>query len=116
MLEQTHVTLNIYRGDDFGQDFIFYSDDEMTTPIDLTGYTAEAQLRDQPNRNGELLADFTIVDSELASGQVSIQLTPAETAALEKNKAYYDLQLTSPTGTINTWAVGEALISGDVTE
>jgi hypothetical protein len=78
--------------------FIFYEDEEKTTPMDLSGYSAEMQIREQPTSNVVLLEASTAngritIDGE--SGSVSIFVDAEATAALDwEDEGVYDLLLT----------------------
>lgn len=65
--------------------------------FDLTNYTAQAQLR----KTYESLTsvDFSTTISGVAtSGEISLELTDVQTAALEPGRYVYDLIITSGSG------------------
>lgn len=70
--------LTIYQGATFRQVFQLREADQ-TTPIDLTGYTARAQVRTKAG--GVLLLTFTC-SHDNAAGNITVSATPAVTATL----------------------------------
>jgi hypothetical protein len=69
--------------------------DSAGAPIDLTGWTAEAEIWNKTRTTK--YADFTITYTDRATGTISISLTDTETTALP-SKAYYDVLLINPSG------------------
>ena len=61
--------------------------------LDLTGYTATAQMR-KTYSSSSLSATFTTSISAVA-GQVTISLTDTQTSALEAGRYVYDLNIES---------------------
>ena len=88
--------------------------DEDNAIMDLTGYSARAQLR---YRYADPLpaAVFTalIVPS---LGEVSLSLSPEQTSALSRKIAYWDCELASPDGIVQRLAQGRVTISPEVTK
>lgn len=106
------LDLEAYQGDDFERVLNFFEDDG-TTPLDLTGYEAAAQVRrwvdsDEPD------AEFTIDDSALDEGKVTLTLTGAETEVL--SGAYsWDFQMEDPGGKVRTYIAGKVTVKQGVT-
>jgi hypothetical protein len=69
--------------------------DSTDTPINLTGWTVEAQAWNQ-NRTTKY-ADFTVTYTNRATGTIAIALSDTDTATFP-NEAYYDVLLTNPSG------------------
>jgi hypothetical protein len=69
--------------------------DSTDTPINLTGWTAAAQVWNQ-NRTTKY-ADFTVTYTNRSTGTIEIALSDTDTAAFP-NEAYYDVLLTNPSG------------------
>jgi hypothetical protein len=109
--QTTPVVMNIYQGRDLMFTTTFVSRDEDTlvdTPIDFTGYTAYAQIRDDYYEDGGTLlleltetpdADgnsLTIID---ADGQVNVRIDRVLTETLSARRRYYfELKMTSGAG------------------
>jgi len=69
--------------------------DSTDTPINLTGWTAAAQVWNQ-NRTTKY-ADFTVTYTNRSTGTIEIALSDTDTATFP-NEAYYDVLLTNPSG------------------
>ena len=81
----------IRQGDTFRKRIAF-THAGTTNPIDLTGYTAFAQLRQKPGEELKAEAE-AIVDAEI--GRVTVIFSAADTAALEPGEYGYDIRLVS---------------------
>ena len=75
-----------YRGDPFTQTFRFKIG---TVPEDLTGITFRAQIRKNADA-AAIVASFDVTDGS-SSGEVTISMTAADTAALPRT-GVWDLQ------------------------
>jgi hypothetical protein len=103
-------TLTIYRGDSYRWQFKLWSDAAKTQPVDLTGVTAKAELRDKSGGAvlGALACVITqpnIIDASLA----------ADDSALLKS-GVWDLQLTYAGGDVSTVLAGPMTVTADVTD
>lgn len=90
---------------------------EDNLPVDLTGYTFQAQLRENFAEYAPVLGEFTCTLPNPATGEVVLSLSAATTqnmfATTDANRArgqvgYWDVFYTSPTG------VREYLLGGRV--
>lgn len=60
-----------------------YQDRARTTPVDLTGYTVQSQLRAEQSRSSTLLADITCtIAAGPTTGVVTLSLTQAQIEAI----------------------------------
>lgn len=88
--------------------------DEAGVLVDLTGYTAEMDVRTMPVETAAQLITLTTGNSRIALGGVagSITLTVAsvDTAALAAQTGWYDLVMTSGAGTVTTLFEGVVAI------
>ena len=101
--------ITIKAGADYTIDFTYAEDDE--TPIDLTGWTAEAQLRET-----DTAPDAVDFSCSVDSAGVHLELDHDETAALRYAVGCYDVFITDPGGTSRTPLIrGQALIVPGVT-
>ena len=69
--------------------------DSTGTPINLTGWSVEAEIWNKPRTTK--YADFRITYTNRSTGTISIALTDTETTTLP-SKAYYDVLLINPSG------------------
>ena len=119
------ATYNMYLeiGRDFNQ--VFYFQDTNGNIIDLSGYTANAQMRPSFNSD-ELLATFHTTISGTA-GTVELYLTDEETLLIDidniitlgetttAENAVYDLMLTDTLGKKYNYVKGTVTIEGTAT-
>jgi len=85
----------------------------VTGALDLTGYTAAAQLR--KSHGSSTATAFTAAVASATDGIVQIELTDVVTAALSYGRYVWDLQLTSGSGTKIKVVEGIATIRPSVT-
>ena len=110
----TDTPLEIRRGDDVEFKFRIADPDNTGQYLDLSGYTAEAQVRESADSE-TVLADFTITDYDNGSTDrgIVLSLASADTANFPY-RATWDLQLTDG-GLTRTYLAGEVLTDADVT-
>jgi len=92
----------------------------MTTfPVtDLTGYTADLQVRAAPGSPTVLIELSTTnggITLDPTTGTVTLNVSAAQTAALAWSQGVYDLLLTSSTGFVTRLAQGNVIVTQDVT-
>ncbi len=68
--------------------------DSANSALDLTGYTAAAQLRKSYKSTSSTDFTVTFVDPR-TDGQVTLTLTDVQTAALNEGRYVYDLVITT---------------------
>lgn len=97
---------------DKGSDFAFQVNVKQNgVAVDLTNYSARAQLRATKTSTSALVATFNCsVLSPASNGSINISLPNASTSNVEPGKYYYDLEIY----TANNAAVTR-LLQGDVT-
>lgn len=81
--------LTIPQGKNFDLTFACQVSDTDATPIPLTGYVAEGQVREYAG--GPLLAEFNCV-VDAVNGGVTASLTPSQTRAI-KQRSVYEIKL-----------------------
>lgn len=116
------VDLVISRGADNPYKFIYSTSDGATppviTPVNLTGWSAHAQVRTY--MNGTIWCDLTSPTGIVlgSDGSIVITITHATTIVSAWDlygTGVWDLELTSPTGTIVRLLQGTVTLSQDVT-
>lgn len=110
--------LVIYQGDDWAA--MIQINDCDGNPVDLTGYTAEAQFRegiaDQTwHVAAKLLCALVPAAPGAVPNQISISLRSHQTTRLREPGYRWDLQLISPDGIITTILAGEVKMLYEVT-
>jgi len=104
--------LVIYKGDALR--FTITVKDASQVAVDLTGYTAEAQLKTSYSDISPV--NFVCTITTPTSGVVSVYLAPATTAALVADTPYiWDFQLTEPAGDVRTYLTGDVTVFPEVT-
>ena len=87
--------LTLKRGADYAADIVIAEDNE--TPIDLTGYTAEAQIREFPESPDK--EDFTC---SVDSAGIHLSMAKETIDHIGYTQGRYDLFLTDPDNEIRT--------------
>lgn len=82
--------------------------DSNDDPIDLTGWTIEAEAWDQGRTTK--YADFGVAYLDRPAGEVKISLTDEQTA-LFPNEVFYDVLLTNPAGIKEYYLEGVMFVS-----
>jgi hypothetical protein len=102
--------LAIYRGDSYKWQFKLWSDAAKTQPVDLTGVTVKAEIRDKPA--GTLLG--TLACAITMPNIINASLTSTDTASLTSGA--WDMQLTYSDGEVSTVLSGLVTVTLDVTD
>lgn len=93
-------------------------EDPSGTPVNLTGYTAAMQVRQQYSSE---TADLTLTTSNGgiaitgATGVVVVTMTDEQTGALDEGYYVYDLELTSAGGQVIRLIQGQLTVAPEVT-
>lgn len=114
------VKRTLYRGD-HRQWIHTFTEDDGTTPIDLTGKTFASMFRDDLDR-GTVVCTATCTVTDGPAGELTEVLTSAEADKLpgqtdpdEKPTVYWDLQELDG-GEATTWLYARCPVMGDVTD
>jgi len=84
------------------------------TALDLTGYTTSAKLKTDFNTPDSQAITFTTAIANAAAGQVTMSLTPTQTANLNIQRYFYDYTITSGAGFKTRIVEGTVKVSGGV--
>jgi len=84
------------------------------SPLNLTGYTTSAKLKSDFYTPDAQAISFTTSIYNAAAGQVTMSLTPEQTANLSIQRYFYDLSITSGAGFKTRVAEGVVKVSGGV--
>lgn len=104
--------LTLYQGDDWAA-MVTVSNPDGTVP-DLTGYTAQAQIR-EGIADQAWYVEAKLLCAVVPPNQISISLTSRQTTRLKQPSYRWDLQLISPDGIITTIMAGEVKMLFEVT-
>jgi hypothetical protein len=110
-LKPKRYDIEIYQGDTFSFNMVFKNG---STPVDVTGWTAQAQIKKMDNTPGETPnLDLTVGTTD---GKIVVSLTDTDTAALAGTTDYkYDIQVSDGTSK-RTYIGGKITVTEDVTE
>lgn len=103
--------LTVYRDRDYSRVFVFQDSDGVI--IDLTGYSAKAQIR--PEKDSSTLTESFGIDLDGSAGKITISLTDEQTLALASGKFWWDLALTDPSGLRQSYVEGSVFVKATVT-
>lgn len=88
----------------------------VVTPVDLSSYTARMQIRKNVAATDVLLSLTSPTEITLgADGSITIEATPAQTAAIDSRVGVYDLELEASDGRVTRLVQGKVTISPEVT-
>src|SRR6516162_4880252 len=103
--------LNLYRGDTYGWKFVLWQDTNKTIPVDLTGCTAKAEIRDKSG--GSKICPIKCTINGTNNNEIDAVLLAADCAGAPNGG--WDLQVTFPTG-VRTILAGKVKITDDYTD
>jgi len=103
--------LKMYRGDDHTWRFRLWQDASQTLPVDLTGATVAAEIREKSA--GVAIVELIVVVTPL--NIVDVSMTPAMYVNCP-SKGVWDLQVTFADGKIHTPVAGAVSVIADVTD
>ena len=106
------TNIAIYTGTDFAQTYLL-EDYTSNSPLNLTGYTAAAQMR-KTYESSSVSATFT-TSIAAADGQVTLTLTDTVTTALSPGRYVYDLVVTDGSSLSTRVVEGQAIVTPGVT-
>ncbi|AGE60395.1 L-shaped tail fiber protein assembly [Pelagibacter phage HTVC008M] len=107
------TNLLIEQGANFSSTITLFNDDD--TVFNLTDYTAAGQIR-KSYSSSSASATFSIAFSaDRSAGQITLSLTPTQTAALEEGRYVYDIEVTSSDSVVTRVIQGTVTVSPNVT-
>ena len=109
MAQPVKKDLSCYRGQTYSQN-IYFKRDEM--PIDLSGFTAKAQIRPTEN-SGILKAEF-VCTLYPADGKLNLGLDAKTTSEMNPGSYAWDLKMTKDEE-VQYWLKGSFVVTGRVT-
>ena len=106
------TNLLIYKHTDFEQTFIL-EDSQSNSAKDLTGFTAQSQLRKHPAN--PRFADIQVGIVNATQGLINISIASTITENLQGGRHVYDIILTKPNGFKFVAVEGNALVRSGIT-
>ena len=94
---------------------VLFNIKDGASALNLTGYSTSAKMKTDFNTPDSQAITFTTAVVNAATGQVSMSLTPAQTANLNPQRYYYDFSITlDSTGFKSRVVEGSVKVSGGV--
>ena len=90
--------------------------DSSGSALDLTGYTAAAQIRKTYESSAATVSFTAAFVSPRTTGQITLTLTGAQTAAIDSGRYVYDVLITSGAGALTRVVEGITTINPRVTQ
>ena len=87
---------------------------EGTSALNITGYTTSAKLKNDFNTPDNQAISFTTAIANATAGQVTMSLSPTQTANLALQRYFYDFSITSGAGFKTRIVEGVVKVSGGV--
>ena len=92
--------------------------DPAGVEVDFTSYTAKMEIR---LKAGDATALLTLTNGNgitlgNSTNNIFVEVTDAQTFTLGKGKKVYDIEMTAPDGTVNTWISGTITLVESVTK
>ena len=87
-------------------------------PVNLTGYTAELQIRSLPSSPDAVLTLNTSnggITITALTGNLQVHATANQTRNIDEGTYYYDIEITSVSGIVTRLAQGQVVVSPEVT-
>lgn len=92
--------------------------DSAGAAVNLTGYTARMQVRQNASAE-EVLLELSTTNSKISitplTGTITLIFSAATTAAIDWKRGKYDLEMTSADGTVTRLIEGEITVSREIT-
>lgn len=90
--------------------------DSNGDPVDLTGYTINAQVRTTyADSGGTLLAEATATITDEAGGEFTLSIPAATTEAMTPGSWLWDVEADPGDGEVERLVMGRAIVRGEVT-
>ena len=105
-----YYSLDLYRGDSFRMQVRLWADANKTQPVDLTGASVAAEIRPAPRA-----IPAASLTCAVAGHVIDLSLSSAH-SFLVPQSAYWDLQITYPSGDVQTVITGGVSVRAGVTK
>jgi len=102
----------LYQGDDFSRELTFTDGEGLAMDLSLFS-EIKSQIRAKAE-DVNVLAEFTIDDTDAATGKILLSLTHEDTEELPKT-AVWDLEMTDGNDIVQTYLAGKITVTPQVT-
>jgi len=107
----------IQKGSTFNESLKFYASycpiTDSGTPVDLSAYSFASQIR--ASVGSSVIETFTINTDNAVNGEIFLQLSYTETAAVTAGVYNYDLRVTDASTNKQFWVKGTITFEGTIT-
>ena len=103
------VNIVIAQGATFSE--IFTSTETDGSASNLTGYSGQSKIKKYP---ASPTSESFSVSITASTGEVSIAMTAGKTVRLSPGRYYYDVYLTSPSGSISRMVEGQVMVTAGI--
>ena len=103
------INIVIAQGTDFSE--IFSSQESDGSSSNLDGYTGVSKIKKHP---GAIKSSSFSVGITSSTGEVSIAMTAAASVQLKPGRYYYDVYLTSSSGSVSRLVEGQADVTAGI--
>jgi hypothetical protein len=104
------INISIPQGSDFSETFVSTESDGSAS--NLAGYSGAAKMK---KHYGATESTAFSVNITASTGEVAITLPATTTVELEPGRYYYDVKLTSGSGTVSRLVEGMAFVRAGIT-
>lgn len=112
-MKPASLDIAVYKGAAF--DLVMVCKDEDGVVVDLTGYTAYAEIR--ADEDGAVILNLAPTITDATGGEITIAKTAAQTASLTAGRYRWDLLLKDGSNkTTGPYIVGRALVEPVITQ
>lgn len=91
------------------------TDDTTNTPINVSGYTVVSQLR-RSYYSANASANLTCTVTDAANGEITLSMTPANTANLKPGRYLFDVKTTDIDNVVSRVLEGVITVTPSVTK
>lgn len=115
-MQPGRFNFRIYQGDTFSTAPAWKINNSY---VNVTGYTADMQVRQDVN-SASVIVELSTANGRIVTGttdgKFTLTLTAVQTAALPPGNYVYDLEVTSPGGTVTKILTGGFAVIAEVTQ
>ena len=118
VVQPARLNILLQKGSTLDRTLVYYSDDTLTVPVDLTGYTARMHVRGYIDDPAPTFTLTTLNGGIVLGGAAgTVRLVLADTATVDTSweVGVYDIELLPPGGGVRPWLSGGFILTDEVT-